>query len=289
MLQMTSPVITDGDWALLLKRIRDKTCVPFLGAGASMGFEGDVALPTASELAAALAKESSYPGLDKSDFLRVCQYYELVFDKKALRDEISKRLKKRDVKPGVVHKALAALPLPCVLTTNYDNLMERAFEEQGKRPVTVIYDVHGDATDLPNPTEMEPLVYKFHGSLERPTTMVCTEDDVIQFLSSLINGIPPLPSLIKRSFMESSILFIGYGLKDWNIRVMLRALRASRPEWANSFAVQRRPVGDDGLAGEWDTSVLYWDRREKVRCFDIDAIKFIEDLAMKYESLRDIG
>lgn len=282
--QMSSH-ITPADWRLLCNRIRDGKCVPFLGAGASMGYEGAHGLPTAAELAAMLAEEAMYPGVDRNDFLRVCQYYELTFDQYELRRQIGKRLKQAEAGPGSIHKALAALPVSCVLTTNYDSLMEQAFQEAGKQPVPAIHDLHGDKVDLEEPTESRPLVYKFHGTIERPTTMICTEDDVIEFLSKLITGVPPLPPFIKQAFLDSSILFIGYGLKDWNIRVMLRALRGpNRDSKSKSFAIQRRPVGDESMAADWEASVLYWDRREHVRCFDMDAVEFVTTLAEKYGS-----
>jgi hypothetical protein len=111
-------------------------------------------------------------------------------------------------------------------------------------------------------------------------TMVCSEDDVVQFLAGLLTGQPSLPDTITKLFSEQSLLFIGYGLKDWNIRVMLRAMRG-KGEWAKSFAIQMRPI-EPALASDWESSVIYWDKRENVTCFNIDALAFVEELARRY-------
>ena len=55
---------------------------------------------------------------------------------------------------------------------------------------------------------------------------------------------------------------------------------AGRPPEIASYAVQRRP-SDDAAAREWEKSVIYWDRQERVRCFDVDASKFLEELVRR--------
>ena len=283
---MHSVQLADDDWRLIVRRILNERCVPFLGAGASLGRGDAPCMPTASQLAEELAKECDYPGIDKSDLFRIAQYYRMVEDAYELRNSICKKLRVRNVRPALVHQMLAGLPFRYVLTTNFDNLMERAFEEAGKNPHTAAYELHGDKQDLHAATLNEPLVYKLHGFLDKPETMVVTEDDVIEFLCCLMLEDPPLPPLIKGLFQDQSMLFIGYGLKDWDVRVMLRAIRGKKlsapPEMA-SFAIQRRPE-DLGLGKEWDTSVIYWERKASIKCFDIDAIKFVTELKNRYDS-----
>ena len=131
-------------------------------------------------------------------------------------------------------------------------------------------------------TPAEPLVYKLHGTVERIETLIASEDDVIDFAACLMEHDPELPSLVAKLMETTSLLFIGYGLRDWNVRIMMRALRRRKggpPEIA-SYAVQRRP-SDDAAAREWEKSVIYWDRQERVRCFDVDASKFLEELVRR--------
>jgi hypothetical protein len=276
----------EDDWDFILRRVRANRCVPFLGAAASLGSTGRVGLPTGAELSDDLAAECRYPGPDRYDLLRVAQYFQMKRDGFELRDTIVRLLRARAAAPGPVHQSIAALPFPVVLTTNFDDLMERAFVDAGKTPAVGVYDLRANSSDLPiEPSAASPLVYKLHGSLDRPDTMLTTEDDIIDFLSALLLRNPDLPLSIKELFGERSILFIGYGLKDWNIRVMLRALRLTRRGGRRelaSFAIQRRPQ-HDGLAKEWQEAVLYWDRNDSLRCYDMDAVAFATELQVRFE------
>jgi hypothetical protein len=281
--------MNDGDWNFIIEKIKAGRCVPFLGAGASLGFDGP-GLPTGGEMAIALAKKCGYPGPDNRDLFRVAQFFEMVKDRDSLQKAISLLLHVPGAKPSIVHRTLARLPISYVLTTNFDNLMERAFEEndETKNPSTEIYRLRGDRQEVKVATVNEPLVYKLHGSMSSLPShkLIVTEDDVVEFLCCLLLGDPPLPSVVKSLFEDNSILFIGYGLKDWSIRVLLRAIRGGRggqSPWIRSWSVQRRPV-DPALTKEWEETVAYFDRKESLKCFDIDATEFANELLERYFS-----
>jgi hypothetical protein len=253
----------------------------FLGAGSS-AFLGDRAgLPTGSQLSQILARQCDYPGVDKSDFLRVAQYYELVQSGHRLRKAIQKEVD-IDVQPGELHRLIASLPIKYVLTTNYDRLMETAFRNAGKQAQVSVYDIHGTSQqNIDGATTQTPVVYKLHGTIDDLSTMLCTEDDIVQFLACVILGNPPLLQGIKQLFEDYTILFIGYGLRDWNIRTMIRAMRGLNRrdrDWIRSFALQRQHDGSAAAAADWKQSVMYWDKKENVNCLDIDAIEFIREL-----------
>lgn len=277
------------NWDLIVRRIREGVCVPFLGAGASVGFDGP-GLPTGSALAEMLAEDCNYPGADRTDLFRVAQYYTMAYDRFELQQAVKKMLSVAGVGPSIVHRILAKLPFSYVLTTNFDDLMEQAFravDYQGKKkaPESLTYERRGDAVEPESASIQNPLVYKLHGSLDAfHKGLVVSEDDVIEFLSCLLLNEPPLPKVIKGLFEHQSILFIGYGLRDWNIRVMLRAIRggrAGRPPDALSFAIQRMPQ-EPGLAQEWEKTVMYWDKRENLSCYDMDAVGFVRELEQRY-------
>lgn len=277
---MTNPL--ERDYDTIIDTLRSGDCVPFLGAGASLGYEG-VSLPTGGELARKLAEECGYHGYGSDDFLRICQFYELKRGPAALRRAIIRHLRIPDVKPSAVHRTLARFPVTHVLTTNYDELMEEAFRDAGKSPHVAVYNILAATTEeVRAGTEECPIVYKMHGSLDQPTSMICTEDHVVQFLARLIHEEPPLPNSIKELFENRSLLFIGYGLRDWNVRVMIRSMRwRNPPNWIKSFAIQRKP-NDQDWADDWESAVLYWNNRENIQCFDKDALEFVLELNKRY-------
>ena len=280
---MPTGPLTDPDWQLIVDRIHDEQCLPFLGAGASLG--NGAGLPTAYELACALAKKCDYPSSDRTDLFRVAQYYQMKFDSYGLRKFVREQLTQGTSRPTAVHDTIAALPFRYVITTNFDKLMERAFESVQKSAKIALYQLHGDQVDMPLGTVNEPLIYKLHGTMDQLQTMIVTEDDVVEFLACAFVGDPHLPASLKALFRENSILFIGYGLKDWNIRVLLRAIRGQGNTSASdkySFAIQKRP-DESGLAQEWEACVMYWDKKENLRCFDMDALEFAVELRKQYQ------
>jgi len=276
------------NWPAILLHLKKQKLVPFLGAGASFSSNGAPGLPGGGKLAESLAEECEYPGMDKTDLLRVAQYYALTVGEMPLRESVNEKLSLPDVKPGEIHNILAGWPIEVVLTTNFDNLMERAFIKNDKDAAKGIYKRLGDQEQIKiTPTEHAPLVYKLHGSLDDIDSMIMTEDNYIDFLISLIEGNPKIPDKIKNIFDTCSILFIGYGLKDWNIRVLLRYFRKTD---RRSFAVQRDPAvaSDENAAKEWESMVLYWEKKE-ISVYNCDALEFLRELDRRYKTANGDG
>lgn len=75
-----------------------------------------------------------------------------------------------------------------------------------------------------------------------------------------------VPAQFVRMFSERHFLFLGYGLGDWNFRLVLANLRQHLPRrsWAIQFAP---PLVDRRL----------WDMRE-VRIFNKSVSQFVKDM-----------
>ena len=128
--------LEDRDWDILLRRIRDGKCTPFLGAGVNAGV-----LPLGSEIARQWAAQYKYPLEDGTDLARVAQFLAVSSrDKMFPKEEIVKSFEgvappdfsARDDPQG----ALADLPLPVYMSTNYDDFMAKALKSRGKDPKT---------------------------------------------------------------------------------------------------------------------------------------------------------
>ena len=123
--------LDDNDWKLLLHRIKEGRCTPFLSAGAAFPV-----LPLGRDVAEQWSTEHSYPLADKGDLPRVAQYLATNFDPMFPKERLAESFRKcappdfsaRDEPHGV----LSRLPLPIYMTTNYDDLMIRALKAQGK-------------------------------------------------------------------------------------------------------------------------------------------------------------
>jgi len=220
------------NWNLLLSRIESGNCTPFLGAGAAAG-----TLPLGGDIAQRWADEYGYPLPDGGDLARVAQFIAVHDDPMAPKERLCAELK-RFALPDFAgedepHAALAELPLPIVITTNYDNLMFEAFRAKGKDPRREIcrWNSSPNLDDIPRildgdfvPTPANPIVFHLHGHFDVPDSLVLTEDDYLDFLVAISRDEGLLPHQIQKALAGASLLFLGYRLADWDFRVIHRGL-----------------------------------------------------------------
>ncbi len=192
-------------------------------------------------------------------------------------------------KPGGVHRLLARIEKPLlIVTTNYDDLMERAF---GNRPFTLIVDRGegnriwvrrddggfdpapiNDARKWPELRREQSIIYKLHGSVhatdESGDSFLITEQDYVDFLGRAKRCVP---TYFMDRMAEASFLFLGYSLVDWNVRVLLRKLRQQPKEAGalRSWAISRKP-------GPAEKEI--W-RAHGVNMYDADLKQFVRRLA----------
>ncbi len=249
-------------WDILLERILEKKCTPFLGAGACAG-----ALPLGGELANDLADAQGYPFADRSDLLRVAQFIAVKSDPRRAKSMVVDRLKKAGPPkftnpPDFTaldnpHGLLASLKLPAYLTTNYDDFMFRALRaaeqdprrevcrwHSGLRRISSVFET--EPTYRPNPAN--PLVFHLHGHEKEPDSLVLTEDDYLKFLINFSRDPALLPSPVRDAISASTLLFLGYRLADWNFRVLFQMLRPD-PDYI-SIAVLLPPGPNEPSAEE---------------------------------------
>jgi SIR2-like domain len=272
------PLIRDG---LFQGRV-----IPFLGSGASLGGRASGAawvkdratfLPTAAELARHLAQMTRFPADEPPnltaelaayfvpDLAKVAQYYSVVGGRDTLQRELH-NIFNRDYSLTPLHALLADITMPLlIVTTNYDDLIERAFNARGRPYDLVIHTTdptfgyqllwweHGarepgkvNANKLDIDLQAVTVIYKMHGAVDRrqPTRdqYVITEDDYIDFLARMTKN-KAIPSIFAEPFQTRHFLFLGYGLYDWNLRVVLNRIEKDlrRRKGITSWAIQYKP------------------------------------------------
>jgi hypothetical protein len=205
--------------------------------------------------------------------------------------------------PGLL-RAAECESYPLLVTTTYDTALERAFEKAGEPFDLAVCIAAGkdrgrfihipwyDAEDRPvepiaRPNEYvdfpiddygdlsRPVIFKVHGGavhdappgLQVPTGFVITEDDYIGFLSeSPVENLVPTQLLTK--LRDSHFLFLGYGVREWSLRVFLRRVWHEGEPGATSWAVQ---------AGADEVDDDFW-RTLDVERFDLSPADYLADL-----------
>jgi hypothetical protein len=225
--------LEENDWDLLLRRIKDGNCTPFLGAGACCD-----KIPPGSRIANEWAEKYDYPMEDSYDLMRVAQYVAVTEDAMTPKEEICKMIEERSKIiptkcfefPDDIHGVLADLPLPVYITTNYDDFMVRALKSREKSPTQEIcrwskrIKQPKRTSSSFEPTPENPMVYHLHGFYEMPESLVLTEYDYLDFLAAISKKQNLLPPRIQEAFTDSSLLFLGYRIANWDFHVLFRIL-----------------------------------------------------------------
>lgn len=121
--------------------LREEGVVVLLGAGVSVGTAEEQGMPSTYELAELVAEAFNVPfrpsrsTLDGISSLAA----ERTADVSAVKGFVARTIKDRTGDPLGAHRALARVAPPLLLTTNYDDLYERALDKRGVRPVKIVH------------------------------------------------------------------------------------------------------------------------------------------------------
>jgi hypothetical protein len=250
-------------------------------------------LPKSAELACYLARRANFPQDESLELTKVAQYCNVVVGRKKLDGELHSIFDKdHDLTP--LHQMLADVPAPMlIVTTNYDDLIERAFDAQKreydvvvhttdpKHAKNILWRPYGAAKpelQIANKFNIDldarTVIYKIHGAVDRSTGgtddhYVITEDDYIDFLTRMTKY-NVIPSIFSELFQSRSFLFLGYGLRDWNLRVVLNRIERemSKVRHLVSWAIQHNPSA---------LEERFWQNRG-IEVFDMKIDDFVANL-----------
>jgi len=222
-------------------------------------------LPLGSELMEHLATGSGFPAAEPKDLAKVAQYFNVQGGRSKLH-KVLRGIFNNPYAPLPIHQYLATAKKPLlIVTTNYDSLVERAFQAAGKPFDLVVHTTdatlgdriyhfpHG-AADVQKVVPRKlfidlaqtSVIYKIHGSCDPHDPVrdqyVITEDDYIDFLSRMVKN-TAIPAFCAEPFQRWPFLFVGYRLGDWNMRVVLNRMspQARLMQGIKSWAIERQP------------------------------------------------
>ena len=173
--------------------------------------------------------------------------------------------------PAESHFVLSRLNCPVYVTTNPDSFLTDALRADGKKPRETLCHWHEDIavsddarhTDSYTPTAQEPLVFQLFGHLIEPDSVVLTEDDYFNYLIGFTRmQNRPEPSDVLMKLANSSLMFLGFKVDDWDFRVLIHLLTSSpaarlRRRYPH-IAVQLDP--EEGLGADPDRARRYLEK-----------------------------
>lgn len=131
--------------------------------------------------------------------------------------------------PANPFEMLAQLRLPIYITTWTLDFLTRALVAAGAEPVVRIcpwnkWIPREKAIYEEQPTVERPLVYHLFGHVSEPGSLVFSEDKYFDFLIGITQNRELIPSAVRAALINTSLLFLGFQMEDWEFRVFFRFL-----------------------------------------------------------------
>jgi hypothetical protein len=285
-------------WTSLVTSLRHGQCVLMLGPEVSAApAETDGAAIVsrnhesfAETLMQRLADELEEDGrrVIGDSIAAVAQQYEDAsgFGTNALRALAEKFYNSGALAPSALHRGLASLPFGLIVTTSHDDLMLRALKDEGKSPLAYRYHLRGDRRDNPefvlSGSASTPIVYHLFGTAREPGSLVLSENDLLDFLIAIVSERPPLPNSLSRALKRSgqSFLFVGFGISQWYLRVLMKVLVRSLELHRTASTIAAESLR--GLTeSDRERTILFYQRGTRIEVEDADVSEFLSELAQR--------
>lgn len=204
----------------LIEDYREGKLILFVGAGVSRTLK----LPSWRQLIDGMAKGLGYDpevfqtygnDLTLAEFCRLENKGQMKSLWKSLDKEWHKDWRRGKIASSKLHELIATSDFDLIYTTNYDRLLELAFEHHGRPYVKIV-----DVGDMAKAKTGDTQIVKFHGDFDDFNSIVLDESGYFERFAFE----SPLDIKLRADVLGRSVLFIGYGLTDPNIRYLFHRL-----------------------------------------------------------------
>ncbi len=202
---------------ILIKRfceaLEDGRAAVFAGAGLSVG----AGFVDWKGLLSNIAEELGIHIREYTNLVDLAQYYVNMTRNTSELSRIILNSFPVSAKPTYNHEILSSLPIRAYWTTNFDKLIEKSLEKEGK-----ICDVKSLPSNLAiSKSHSDAIVYKMHGDIDNPDKTILTRDQFEAYEQT------------HKAFLESfgydltnkTFLFLGLSFDDPNLHYVLRHAR----------------------------------------------------------------
>ena len=198
----------------------------------------------------------------ESDLVAIAQFH---VNEKRNRSRVNQVLIDELTKTAIQtpsHNIIARLPVDTIWTTNYDQLLERAFESAGKS-----VDVKLSNANLAQSRRgRDVTIYKMHGCVTRPEDAVVTKDDY----ECYDNKRSLFSDSLRGDLIGKTFLFLGFSFTDPNIDHILGRVRTLLgTNQREHFCIMRRLPKLPKLRGKQKAEYEYECRKVELQCADL--------------------
>lgn len=213
----------------LLSYVRQRRCALFVGAGLSRpaGYPGwrglmESTLEEAVQNAGPDADEARRELgrlLEAGRYAEVADQCRQILGRQRFWNLLRTQLDRPAEPPPSTHGPIVRTPYACIVTTNFDTLLEDAFgrwADNGtpKAPTGIQLGDHGTLL-----VDGAFFILKAHGTIHDEASLVFTSEDYRR----IIHANPAFQSMMAAILLSHALLFVGYSLNDPNFRLLIES------------------------------------------------------------------
>jgi hypothetical protein len=195
--------------------LRDGDAALFVGAGISRA----AGFVDWKQLLKEIAEDLELNIDRESDLVALAQFH---VNQRGGRDRLNQLLIDEfleDAELTTSHRLIASLPVHTIWTTNYDDLLETAFQSANKR-----IDVKRRKDDFGvTRKRADVTIYKMHGDKTDPSEAILTKEDYETYNTTREREVFTIA--LKGDLSKKTFLFLGFSFEDSNVNYILGRIK----------------------------------------------------------------
>lgn len=272
----------------LIKDLAEGRCVIFLGSGISSNSKDSLGnrpptwyglLDKANDRVTDSRKKRDIKKcLKRYDYLMACELIKKAMTEDRFNEFLVEEFQAPGFLPADIHKHIFRLDAPIVITPNFDKIYDTYVSAEAKGTIPVYTYDRGDI--IGSIRSGKRIVLKMHGTIDDPGTLIFSKKDYA--LARIKYA--PFYKLIESLILTKTFLFLGAGLSDPDIQLLLEnycfQYRNSRKHF---FVIHEKEYADDALSIYEETLNLSflkykWSIRTKSYKDFLDSVANLADL-----------
>lgn len=212
-------ILNKEHFRTIRKAIENNKLAIFIGSAVSYDSE----LPSWADLIGLMKGALENPRTN--DYLKIAEHYYLQYGRNTYYSKINEFFPTGS-QPNLLHELLIKLRPQHIVTTNWDDLLEKAIANTGD----LYFRVASDYELASSPSSQ--LLIKMHGDLTH-RNIIFKESDYLAYSDKF----PLVENFIKSLFSTHVVLFVGYSISDYNLNQILSWIRNRTQDAPPSFTI----------------------------------------------------
>ncbi|WP_218230676.1 SIR2 family protein [Paenibacillus chitinolyticus] len=208
--------------------------------------------------------------LTQENYLLALQAIQDLSDSGAYSKYLKDKFSRGKYYPSAVHKAIKKINSKILITTNFDKIYENLCNED----IYVKYDYQKAKSIIANIKSPENIIIKAHGSIDDTNDMIFTSE---QYYNAQEKH-PEFYFLLQALFVTNTVLFLGYGLNDPDINLVLQSF----PNTSNSSSPHYIVIKE----GTSKHVIKHWEKTYNVKCLEYGP--HYDNFEENIEELKDL-